>query len=105
MVEMRSCAGRSSSFQPSALDRSSARAIGLGSGRAFVENAVAHLGGGGVGEGDGDHLAGLVYLSEQGEEALGQQRGFAGAGGRLHQDGARGVERAQALQLVGRRRS
>jgi hypothetical protein len=35
----------------------------------LIENAIAHLGGGGVGEGDGDHLAGLVDLGQQAEKA------------------------------------
>ena len=38
--------------------------------RQFVEDAVAHFGGGGVGEGDGDDLAGVVDFGQQGEEAL-----------------------------------
>ena len=31
----------------------------------FIKNPIAHLGGGGVGEGDGDHLAGLVHFFQQ----------------------------------------
>jgi hypothetical protein len=57
----------------------------------LVENAIAHLGGGGVGEGDGDDLAGIVDRGQQGEKALGQKGGFAGAGGGLDEDGARGL--------------
>ena len=63
---------------------------------------MAHLGGGGVGEGDGDDLAGLVDLGEQAEEAAREQVGFAGAGRGLDQDGAAGIEGAMALGLIGR---
>ena len=68
----------------------------------FVKNAVAHFGGGGVGEGDGDDLAGILDLAEQSEEAASEQVGFAGAGGGLHEHRLSGVEGAVALGLVGR---
>ena len=61
------------------------------------EDAVAHFGGGGVGEGDGDDLAGLVDLGEQAEKAVGEQVGFARAGRGLDEDGAGGIEGAIAL--------
>ena len=71
--------------------------------RELVENAVAHLGRGGLGEGDGDDLAGLVDFGEQAQKALGEEGGFARAGGRAHEDGAARVERLIALGLIGRR--
>ena len=43
----------------------------------FGQNPVAHLGGGGIGEGDGHHLAGLLDLGQQAEKAAGEQVGLA----------------------------
>ncbi len=68
-----------------------------------VEDAVAHLGGGGFGEGDGDDLAGLLDLGQQAQKAAGEQVGLARAGRGLHQNGLAGIERALALRLIGRR--
>ncbi len=44
------------------------RVVGSGS-RKLIENAVAHFCGSGVGEGDGDHLAGLIDFGKQAEES------------------------------------
>ena len=42
----------------------------------LVENPIAHLGGGGVGEGNGDDLAGFIHLAQQLKKAAGEQFGF-----------------------------
>jgi hypothetical protein len=68
----------------------------------FPKDAVAHFGGSGVGEGDGDDLAGGIHLSQQAKEATGEQVGFARAGRGLHQNRARRIEGLLALRLVGR---
>ena len=64
---------------------------------------MAHFGGGGFGKGDGDDLAGVVDFAEQTQKAASEQIGLAGTGGRVHQNGASGVECAVALGLIGRR--
>ena len=43
----------------------------------LIENAIAHLGGGGIRKGDCHHLARLVHLRKQAQESLGEQSGFA----------------------------
>jgi hypothetical protein len=68
----------------------------------FLENAVAHLGSGCLGESDGDDLCGVLHLGEQGEEAAGEEIGFAGACGGLNEDGMEGIEGANALLLIRR---
>ena len=81
------------------------RAAGEGSGlilSQFIENSIAHLCGGGVGEGNGDNLARLVYFAQQAQEAVGKQGCLARAGRRLHQDGPARIEGAHALKLIGR---
>ena len=83
------------------------RAAGEGAGlfrSEFIENPVAHRGCGGIGEGNGHYLAGLIHFAQQGEKTLGQQGRFAGARGGLHQDGTGGIECLLALGLVGGRR-
>ena len=43
----------------------------------LVEDAIAHLGGGGIRKGDRYNLARLVYLGKQAKKPLGKQGGFA----------------------------
>ena len=75
--------------------------IRLCGGFEFGEDAVAHLGGGGLCEGNGDDLAWIFNLREQAEEAASEEFGFAGAGWGLDEDGVRRIEGAFALGLVG----
>ena len=65
---------------------------------------MAHLGGSGVGEGNGHDLTGFLDLSQQAKKAACEQVGFARAGRGLHQNGAAGIEGALALKLIGRRK-
>jgi hypothetical protein len=72
----------------------------------MCEYAVAHLGGGFEGEGDGEDLlgGGDGFVGEQLEEALDEQAGLAGAGGGFDDEGAADVEGLGAgFGLVGRR--
>ena len=46
--------------------------------------------------------AGSCDLGEQGEEAAGEEIGFAGACGGLDEDGVEGIEGADALLLIRR---
>ena len=73
-------------------------------GRAFQfrQDAVPHLGRGRLGESDSDDLGGIFDLAQQAQKPARQQVGFAGARGRLYQDGAARVERGFALSLIGR---
>ena len=66
---------------------------------------MAHFGGGGVGEGDGDDLAWVVDFAEQAQEAAGKEIGLARAGRRLNEDRACRIERAVALSLIGSERA
>ncbi len=43
----------------------------------FAQNAMAHLGGCGIGKGDGHHLARLIDLAQQPQKAPSQQIGLA----------------------------
>ena len=104
-MEMRSCAGRSRRFQPRSsrvLERAARQRAGIVL-PELIENAIAHLGGGSVGKGDGDHLAGLVDLGEQAQKSLREQSGFARAGRCADENGAPWIERFVALCLIGRR--
>jgi len=58
----------------------------------FIQNPVAHLGGGGVGKGNGHHLPRLFHLGQQTQKALGEKSRFAGACRSLHQNRPGGVE-------------
>ena len=69
------------------------------------EDAVAHLGGGFVGKGDGEDLLGLLDggVGEQLEQALDEQAGLARAGRGFDDEGAADVECLAAGIGVGRR--
>jgi len=69
--------------------------------RERVQHALAHLAGGLAGEGDGDDLLGMLHAREQPQVALDQELGLAGARWRLHDERARGVERAAARGEIG----
>ena len=79
--------------------------VGLGSGGEVGEHAVAHLGGGFVGKGDGEDLLGLLDggVGEQLEQALDEQAGLARAGRRFDDEGAADVECLATGIGVGRR--
>jgi hypothetical protein len=72
-------------------------------GRGFEvgENARAHLRCGRECEGDGKNFFGLVDDGQQAEIAAGEEVGFSGAGGSLHDDGAANVERGFARARIG----
>jgi len=67
--------------------------LGLRGGK-MGEHAVAHLGGGFFGEGDGEDLLRLLYgvVGEQPEQALDEQAGLAGAGRGLDDEGAADIK-------------
>ena len=82
--------------------------VGVGDGVAaggfkVGEHAVAHLGGGLEGEGDGENLLGCGdgLVGEQLEEALDEQAGLAGAGGGFDDEGAVDVEGPGASRGIG----
>jgi hypothetical protein len=62
-------------------------------------DALAHLAGRLVGEGDGDDFLGLVGDRQQAQVALRQQLGLAGAGRRLDDEGFQ-FQRAAAVGVV-----
>ena len=67
--------------------------LGLGGSAEMREHAIAHLGGGLQGEGDGEKLLRLLdgIIGEQLEEALDEQAGLARARGGLDDEGAADV--------------
>ena len=68
----------------------------------LIENPIAHLGGGGVGEGNGDDLAGLIHLAQQAEKAFGKQVVLPEPAGACTRIDLAGVKSALALDLIGR---
>ena len=76
-----------------------------------ADHPGAHLGGGLAREGDREDRTGIVHRGEQPQEALGEDRGLAGAGRGLQQDRAALIERAHArlevlaLELISHRPS
>jgi len=73
--------------------------------RQRLEHALAHLAGGFAGERDGDDLLGMLHRREEPQVALDQEPGLARARRRLHDERARGVERAAARGRIGDRGS
>ena len=73
----------------------------VGRGFKVTENARAHFGGGGAGEGDGEDFLGLVDGGEKAEIAAGKEVGFATTGGCLNDDVPTDVERGFAGFGVG----
>ena len=67
-----------------------------------LEHALAHLARGLARERDGDDLLGMFDEREQAQIALDQEPGLARARGRLHDEGASRVQRAQSLFGIGR---
>ena len=64
------------------------------------EHTVAHLCRSRAGKGDRENLFGLLDGGKQGQEAQGEQLGFAGASRRLHQKGLSGVDGIPACGLI-----
>ena len=64
------------------------------------DDAMAHFTCSFPRKGDGDDRLGMVHCGKQREEALDQEFRFAGTRGSLHDERARGVQRAQPLGLI-----
>jgi hypothetical protein len=50
------------------------------------QDAVSHLGGGGLGKSDGNDLTRLIHFRQKAQKSAGEQIRLAGTGGCLHED-------------------
>src|SRR5690625_8014897 len=67
-----------------------------------LKDSVLHFARGFTGKGNGQYLFGLLASGQQGEHTLGEQTGFARAGGRGYRKGATGIQRDAARLQIGR---
>ena len=80
--------------------------VALGGGAAQLrDDALAHLGGGLAGEGDGQDVRGIDADAQQVDVALHQHRRLAGAGRGLEHDVVARIDGVGARRLVGRERA